>query len=156
MPLCRQRHVVLLEEHFRRYVVVVGEGLGPKCRSLDFSRFFHLSPFISIYILPTHASNALFLSDERPTLETLDFTIRIGSTPTFFYFDLYLYSAYAARYVYYSGLPLWGARVLKWAPFLYFFFFSFRVDKLQYPDRLCETRASSVIFFGRHVRDLVF
>ena len=24
-------------------------------------------------------------------LETLDFTIRIGSTPTFFYFDLYLY-----------------------------------------------------------------
>ena len=27
------------------------------------------------------------------TLETLDFTIRIGSTPTFLYFDLYLYSA---------------------------------------------------------------
>ena len=26
---------------------------------------------------------------------------------------------------YYSGLPLWGTRVLKWAPFLYFFFFSF-------------------------------
>ena len=25
----------------------------------------------------------LFLSDEGPTLETLDFTIRIGSTPTF-------------------------------------------------------------------------
>ena len=31
-----------------------------------------------------------------PTLETLDFTIRIDSTPTFSYFDLYLYSAYAA------------------------------------------------------------
>ena len=31
-------------------------------------------------------------------LETLDHTIRIGSTPTFFiYFDLYLYSAYAAK-----------------------------------------------------------
>ena len=29
-------------------------------------------------------------------LETLDLTIRIGSTPTFLYFDLYLYSAYAA------------------------------------------------------------
>ena len=27
-------------------------------------------------------------------LETLDYTIRIGSTPTFLYFDLYLYSAY--------------------------------------------------------------
>ena len=30
-------------------------------------------------------------------LETLDCTIRIGSTPTFLYFDLYLYSAYALR-----------------------------------------------------------
>ena len=34
-------------------------------------------------------------------LETLDHTIRIGSTPTFLYFDLYLYSAYAAHYVYF-------------------------------------------------------
>ena len=33
-------------------------------------------------------------------LETLDYTIRIGSTPTFLYFDLYLYSAYAVHYVY--------------------------------------------------------
>ena len=33
-------------------------------------------------------------------LETLDYTIRIGSTPTILYFDLYLYSAYAAHYVY--------------------------------------------------------
>ena len=33
-------------------------------------------------------------------LETLDHTIRIGSTPTFLYFDLYLYSAYAAHHVY--------------------------------------------------------
>ena len=32
-------------------------------------------------------------------LETLDHTIRIGSTPTFLYFDLYLYSAYAAHCV---------------------------------------------------------
>ena len=40
------------------------------------------------------------LSDEGPMLETLDYTIRIGSTPTFLYFDLYLYSAYAAHYVY--------------------------------------------------------
>ena len=41
-----------------------------------------------------------FLSDEGPMLETFDYTIRIGSTPTFLYFDLYLYSAYAAHYVY--------------------------------------------------------
>ena len=33
-------------------------------------------------------------------LETLDYSIRIGSTQTFLYFDLYLYTAYAAHYVY--------------------------------------------------------
>ena len=33
------------------------------------------------------------LALRRPTLETLDYTIRIGSTSTFIYFDLYLYSA---------------------------------------------------------------
>ena len=50
-------------------------------------------------------SNCLFLfhSDEGPTLETLGFTIRIGSTPTFSYFDLYLYSTYAAHYVYFNN-----------------------------------------------------
>ena len=36
----------------------------------------------------------LFLSDEGPMLDTLDYTIRIGSTPTFLYFDSYLYSAF--------------------------------------------------------------
>ena len=45
----------------------------------------------------------LFLSDEGSMLETLDYTIRIGSTPTFLYFYLYLYSAYAAHYVYYNN-----------------------------------------------------
>ena len=35
-------------------------------------------------------------------LETLDFTIRIGSTPTFSYFDLYLNTPYAAHYVYFN------------------------------------------------------
>ena len=43
----------------------------------------------------------LFLSDERPTLETLNFTIRFGSTPTFFFsptnFDFYLYPYYAVH-----------------------------------------------------------
>ena len=33
----------------------------------------------------------LFLSDDGSMLETLDYTIRIGSTPTFLYFDLYLF-----------------------------------------------------------------
>ena len=34
----------------------------------------------------------MFLSDEGPTLETLDFIFRVGSTLTFFFliFDLYL------------------------------------------------------------------
>ena len=31
----------------------------------------------------------LFLSDEGPMLETLDYTIRSGSTPTILYFDLF-------------------------------------------------------------------
>ena len=40
-------------------------------------------------------------------LETLDYTICIGSTPTFLYFDLFLYSAYAAHYVYVITLLTW-------------------------------------------------
>ena len=36
----------------------------------------------------TNQLNTLFLSDEGPMLETLDYTIRIGSTPTFLYLDL--------------------------------------------------------------------
>ena len=43
----------------------------------------------------------MFLSDEGPTLKTIDFAIRIGSTPTFLYFDLYLNTAYAT-YVYFT------------------------------------------------------
>ena len=38
----------------------------------------------------------LFLSDEGPMLETLDYTIRIGSIPTFLYFDLYAIYMYIA------------------------------------------------------------
>ena len=41
----------------------------------------------------------MFLSVEEPTLETLDYAIRIGSTPTFLYFDLFLNTTYAAHYV---------------------------------------------------------
>ena len=55
----------------------------------------------------------LFLSDEGPMLETLDYTIRIGSTPTLLYFDLYLYSAYAAHFVYIICVYIFGTRGLK-------------------------------------------
>ena len=46
----------------------------------------------------------MFLSDEGPTLERLDFlnAFYISSTPTFLYFDLYLNTAYAAHYVYFT------------------------------------------------------
>ena len=47
-------------------------------------------------------------------VETLDHTIRIGSTPTFKYFDLYLYSAYAAHYVYFI--------IVKCGPVIFFQF----------------------------------
>ena len=43
--------------------------------------------------------NKYFFPTEGSTLETLDSTIRFGSTPTFSYFNLYLYSAYAGHYV---------------------------------------------------------
>ena len=39
------------------------------------------------------------VSSIGPSSENWSF-IRIGSTPTFLYFDLYLYSAYTAHYVY--------------------------------------------------------
>ena len=46
-----------------------------------------------------------FLSVERFMLETLDFAFYIGSTLTdFSYFDLYLSTAYAAHYVYFTKL----------------------------------------------------
>ena len=48
----------------------------------------------------------MFLSDEGATLETLDFTVRIDNTPTFLYFDLCLYTAYAAHCVYFTFSPV--------------------------------------------------
>ena len=41
----------------------------------------------------------MFLSDEGPSLQTLDFAFYIGSTPTFLYFDLYFNTAQAAHNV---------------------------------------------------------
>ena len=62
---------------------------------------------------PSSPSERRFLSDEEPTLETLDFTIRICSTPTYSYFDLYLYSVYAAHYVYLNVIGWTIGRKLK-------------------------------------------
>ena len=42
----------------------------------------------------------LFLSDEGPMLETLDYTIRIGGIPTFLYFDMYILYIYPSIYIY--------------------------------------------------------
>ena len=50
------------------------------------------------FVTEKHKTCFMFLSDEGPMLETLDFTICIGSTPTFLY--LYLNTAYAAHCVY--------------------------------------------------------
>ena len=49
-------------------------------------------------------------------LEMLDYTIRIGSTPTFLYFDLNLYSAYAAHYVYLDSIDFLKKLLLSYAP----------------------------------------
>ena len=54
-----------------------------------------------------------------PTLEMLDFIIRISSTPTFLYFDLYFYSAYAAHCNPVYTITFWarhGCR-LEWCQF---------------------------------------
>ena len=60
----------------------------------------HCSDFdILLFNVSSVGPSSSFLSDEGPMLETLDYTIHIGSTPTFLYFDLYLYSAYAVHYV---------------------------------------------------------
>ena len=42
---------------------------------------------------------SVFLSPVEPTLKTSDFAIRIFSTQTFLYFDLYFNTAYATHYV---------------------------------------------------------
>ena len=61
--------------------------------------FSHLIGLLSVTWLPLLYKFTrffiyfLFLSDEGQMLETLDFTIRIGSTPNVSYFDLYLYSS---------------------------------------------------------------
>ena len=57
---------------------------------------------VLVYVSSVGPLSVHVLSDEGPTLETLDFTVCIDSTSTFFYFDLYLHTAYAAHYVYFT------------------------------------------------------
>ena len=50
--------------------------------------------YVKIKIISSlsNGDDIYFLSDEGPMLETLDYTIRIGSTTTILYFDLYISS----------------------------------------------------------------
>ena len=57
-----------------------------KCRATDLSTSLFLTERMCSANLSFFKIYFLFLSDEEPTLETLDYTIRIGSTPTFLYF----------------------------------------------------------------------
>ena len=47
------------------------------------------TPGMYIYIYMYVYKRSWFLSDEGPMLKTLDYTIRVGGTPTILYFDLY-------------------------------------------------------------------
>ena len=60
----------------------------------------------------------LFLSDEGPMLETLDYTIRIGSTPTFLYFDLIvsLVSTLPTQHTTFTALKLWDFSIFWGTP----------------------------------------
>ena len=59
---------------------------------------------------------ANFLSDEGPTLETLDFAIRIGSTPTFLYFFFanLVFGRFNTRQAYEQVCPLESRRPKVW------------------------------------------
>ena len=50
----------------------------------------HTATLIQAHGLEVDHLQGTGIVDKEPTFETLDFTIRIGSTPTFLYFDLYL------------------------------------------------------------------
>ena len=66
---------ILLIMYYYAFVIVYLTMIG----LFSVTWLFLLYKFIRFLI------HFLFLSDEGPTLETWDFTIRIGSTPTFFY-----------------------------------------------------------------------
>ena len=77
--------------------------LGTHIITISRLSYQYKSKYEKVSVPPIRITNP-FLTDEGPTLETLDVTIRISSTPTFSYYDMYLYSAYAAHYVYLTDI----------------------------------------------------
>ena len=78
----------------RRFSCLLRLSLPPEMGEM--AQTFILAYFLSHdYLSYINSFGFLFIL----MLETLDYTIRIGSTPTFLYFNLYFYSAYAAHYV---------------------------------------------------------
>ena len=61
----------------------------------DLPNFAFDITWLSLLYKFTRSFSYLFLSDEGPTLETLDFTIRIRSTPAFSNFDLWSESGWS-------------------------------------------------------------
>ena len=78
-------------------------------------------------------------------LETLDYTIRIGSTPTILYFDLYLCSAYAAHDVYFYKLSVFVSLVLS----------SWRHDAKPLADFADSKNAMAERFYRKHFAFLI-
>ena len=72
---------------------------NPYCHYTDHFIFLFTFRFVSEHCLRS-TLDFMFLTDDGPTLKTLDFTFYIGSTSTFLYFDLHFITAYAAHYVY--------------------------------------------------------
>ena len=73
-----------LIKHLMMYFVIVFRISLAYFLSHDFFSRIYIYKFTQFFI------HSMFLSDEWPTLETLDFAFYIGSTPTFLYFDFYL------------------------------------------------------------------
>ena len=55
---------------------------------------FHMIISLISFIYVHSVFTFMFFFDEGPTLETINFTFHIDSTPTFLYSDLYLNTAY--------------------------------------------------------------
>ena len=64
--------------------------------------FYYKSKYKKVGVLPIRIVKSDVSSvgpSSEGNIKTFNFTIRIGSTPTFLYFDLYLNTAYAAHYI---------------------------------------------------------
>ena len=89
--------------------------------TFNWGRIIHLHKKVGVLPIQILKSNVSSVSSERranegPTLETLDFTISISSTPTFSYFDLYLYSAYTGHYTFIIHLHGYVLQTIRFFP----------------------------------------